>query len=183
MRTYIQVLICLQLLSIVASAFAAVIDIETIVVTGPIFSLVGLLIATTCYRRHRPKGLYFGLSVPSISVLCFSIIYGLQWEPRTATFPISCLLVLFAIVALPLGAFAVRENRLIEITKRRTRLQFGIVTVLGLMALVAICLSLLRTDSTLAEAAGILFAYGSVCCYHLWCFHRLGQRLRNGWVL
>ena len=182
MRTYIQVLISLQLLSIMASIIAAVVEIETIVWTGPIFSIVGLLIAVPCYRQHFPTGLYFGLSVPTISILCFSIILGLQWGPSTAAVPISCLLVLFAIVALPLGAFAIREGRLVTIAKRRTTLQFGIMTLLGLMALVAVLSFLVRTGSVLAAATGILISYTSVCCYVLRRFHRHGKDYGTEWV-
>ena len=176
MRSYLQVLIWLQLLSIAVSGFAAAVEIETIVVTGPIFSFVGLLIAVPCYRLRASCGFYFGLSVPTVSVLCFSIIFGLQWSPGEAAVPIACLLVAFAIVSLPFGVHALQEVRILEVTKRRrVTLQYGIVTSLGFIAVIGLALGLVRTGSTLAIAAAVLVLYTSVSCYTLRRFHCHGK--------
>ncbi len=176
MRTYLQIIICLQMLVIVGAVLAAVVEIESILATGPILSFIGLLIAHGCFRRRLPLGFYFGLSVPTISVLCFFIIFGLQWGPGRAATPIAALLALFAIVALPTGAWAVREVRNAKTLECRPRLQIDAGVWIVLMALVAVNLFLILTRSALAEATGVLYAYGIACGYLLRCFHR-----HDGW--
>jgi len=170
--TIIRILICIQMLGIAGSIVASLVEIESIVASGPVFSAVGLAIALLCYRRRRPLGIYFGISAPTISVVCFAIIFGLQWSPEDAAAPISMLLVLFGVPALPLGVAALHEEGTSATGAHPRKLQYRIKTLLGLTTLVAIVCGLTRTGNTLAVAIGVLLAYGSLCCFVLVQYHR-----------
>jgi len=162
MRVFIIILIVLQLIGIVSSMAAAIVEIETIVGTGPAFSLAGVLISALCYRSNTEVGFYFGLAVPTIAVLCFAAIFGFQWSPADAQVPIGCAICGFGVLAIPLGLFALLEGRSADLAKRPVRLQFGIAVLLGLMFVVSVPLGLLRTGQQLGAAIGILVSYGVV---------------------
>lgn len=89
-------LLILYTLGILIAAIAAMVDIESIMGSGPIMSLVGIWIAFLSYRRDHPIGLFYGLAVPTVSVFCFIVINGLDWGPSDAHVPVSAFLVLFA---------------------------------------------------------------------------------------
>lgn len=154
-----RVLIVAQVVGILAAVAASVIDIETIVVSGPLLSLVGLLLGLVSFRRNDGIGLLFGLSTPSVAVLCFCIIFGLRWGPHDAAFPIPCLLAAFAILSVPAGVVALRRLRRPVGATRRVKMQFQISTLLGLTFLVALVLGLYKTYGEPGTAVAIMIAY------------------------
>ena len=155
------ILIVTQIVGILAAAIASVIEIESIMVSGPLVSLVGLLIASVSFRRNDGVGLMFGLSTPSVAVLCLSIIYGLNWGPGEAAFPISCLLVAFAILSVPGGMVALWRLRQPAGATRRLKTQFQISTLMGLTFLVALVLGLHGSFGEPGAAVGIMIAYST----------------------
>ena len=91
----IQILLlgmCLQLGFLLVALILAIEDIESIIETGPIGSILGIVVFVFAYLSKFPRGKKVGLSAPIFSVICFSLIYFLDWSPREAEIPITCLL-------------------------------------------------------------------------------------------
>jgi hypothetical protein len=165
-------LILIQMVGIVAAVVAAIVEIETILTTGPVLSVIGCVIVFGCFRKSHSLGLYFGFSVPSISILCFSMIYGMKWGPGDAATPIHCLLIVFAVVSVPLGVLAVRRMPHVTHAKRPLKMQFSLADLLGLMLIVSLPFGLNQTLGEPGLAVGLLTSYLVVLVYCLKRFHR-----------
>jgi hypothetical protein len=168
--TILLVLIVVQMAAIGVGAAVAVFEIESIVVSGPILSLSGLVSAAWCAARGRTRGLYFSASVPTIAVVCFALINGLGWGPSQAQTPIATLLVVFAAASIPLGVFALREADGWANVPKRGPVQFRIATLLWLMAAVSLPLALFRLGPA-GPALAVLAAYALMFGYVLRSFH------------
>ncbi len=164
-----MVLINLQILGVVAAAVAALVDIESIVFSGPILSTTGSILAARSFRRDRAIGFYMGLAAPTMSVLCFSLICGLEWSPRVAEVPVGTLVVLFAAVHINLGVAALIEAH--RVKDRRRPLQYSILTLLVLMLVLSVFLGIVRTGWQGAIALAALISFGTAEGYVLWRFH------------
>lgn len=166
-RKLIYWLLAGQIFGVVAAAIAAAIDVESIIFTGPLLSAVGLLLAGSACRRNRVTALYFALGVPTISVICFVLIYGFRWDPRDAQLPISLLLVVFAIgytLAVPAVIHDLRRD---APASRKFRMRFTIKDLLALTLLVAINAGLMQTGSEPLVALGLLATYAACLAYFL----------------
>ncbi len=146
-------------LGILIAAIAAMVEIESIVGSGPIMSLVGIWIAFLSYRRDRPIGLFYGLAVPTVSVFCFIVINGMDWGPSDAHVPVSAFLVLFAWACIPSCSLAVREVRRQRGLADRRPIQFSIAFLLGLMFVVALGLGLTQMVGLRGFALAMVLAY------------------------
>ncbi|MCH5378174.1 MAG: hypothetical protein JJ992_29815 [Planctomycetes bacterium] len=171
MRSALSTLVILELLGIIAGVTAAVAEIETIVFFGPACSLLALIIATLSYRRNVRLAFLFGLSVPTIAVVCFVAIFGLEWSPREAYFPIASISFLYAVVAVPLGVFALLELRQADLSKRQVGFQYGIAQLLGLTFIAAILFASFRSGQPFGAAVGVIVSYGIVAAYVLHQFY------------
>ncbi len=176
MTNVLRTLLCLQAIGTLCAALAALVEIETIVASGPILSLSGLVIVAWGVRRDSVWAFYSGLSAPTMSVVCFCIIYGLQWSPAQAGAPIGALVTLYAVASVPVAIAAIRQLSSAVAVRPPARLQFSLRHVLGLMLLVSVNLMLLRTGSEMAVSAGVLYSYGFVCRYLMRQFHLGGGR-------
>jgi hypothetical protein len=101
-----SVLCIVLLLGIAGSAIAATVDIETIVATGPIFSIVGLLAAVGCVASRSPANLFFGLSTPLFSLCIFFWIFTKSLSPQQAAVPVSSTILAYELVIVPVGLYA-----------------------------------------------------------------------------
>jgi hypothetical protein len=167
------VLLVLQMLGIAVGVAAAVWEITSIVCSGPVLSLTGLLLALVSFGRGRGAGLLFGLAVPTTTVFCFAIIAGLGWSPATAHVPISALLFVFGWVALGLcrRAFEEVRNRGRD-GPRAAPFQFSIAALLVLTLLVSIGLSLWKTFGQPGAAIAVFLVYTAVAGYVVSQFNR-----------
>lgn len=91
----------------------AIDDIETIIGTGPIGSLIGLVVYIVARKLHFPEQQKIGLSAPIFSAVCFLIIFCLDWSPGEAQTPISILIALYT--------FMLGVAILVEIVRIRRR--------------------------------------------------------------
>ena len=179
-ETYPKTLIGLLLVGTPAAVIAAIIDIEAIVVTGPVMSVVGVAVASVSFQRRAPLGFYYGLSFPTISVVCFCLIYGLGWGPARATVPIGALVTFFGIGSTALAIPAFRESRRNHKPPQHGRLQFGIGTLLVAMFAIALPLGLHQTAGPAGGAIGILISYAITAGACIRRFHasRLAARMK-----
>ncbi|MEZ6061558.1 MAG: hypothetical protein R3C19_14525 [Planctomycetaceae bacterium] len=105
-RKVFLILVGVMLLTIVGGTIAAHIDIESIIVSGAIVSLLGISIAVLAMRVRRWTGVMFGLSGPAITLFCFLLINIQEWSPGDAQVPVSRIVTVYAAVAIVLGIAA-----------------------------------------------------------------------------
>ncbi|PHR93991.1 MAG: hypothetical protein COA78_32205 [Blastopirellula sp.] len=165
-------LIVVQVLGYFGSIIAAFIKIETIVGTGPLFGLLGLILAFFCYYRRVTFGLYFGLSISSVVILCWATIVGFELTPGRAATPIPMLMIMFNIPIFFLAIFAVIEIIHSDLKKRAMGIQFSMIGIFGFTTLVAVITSIALAGNSLLSGLGIVVTYGALCGYVLWSYHR-----------
>lgn len=152
------ILVIVQMVAIGLALAAALLEIETIVVSGPLLSASGAIIAGLAAPRGLWRNLLYGLSVPLISLMSFLLIQVFDWGPHAARIPIGILLSLFALASLPFGVQALREvDPRVAHTSRP--FQFRILTLLLVMLALSPPLALMRHDWGFSAVAA-LTVYG-----------------------
>lgn len=73
-------------------------DIETIIFSGPVGSIIGLVVFALTHQSSFTVRKAIGLSAPIFSFICFLIIFILDWSPGEAEKPIAILMLLYTIV-------------------------------------------------------------------------------------
>lgn len=101
--------ISVQVITILIGAVATLVYIESILVSGAVLSIIGIVVAMMSLR-HKWGDLYvltaiFGGSGPILSAGCFLLINLQDWGPSAATEPIGVIAVIYACSFLPLGAW------------------------------------------------------------------------------
>ncbi|MEQ9410271.1 MAG: hypothetical protein RIK87_21220 [Fuerstiella sp.] len=97
----------LQAIATVAAVVAAFVDIESIVFSGPVASVIGWFVAINGLKCRRPAATAFGLSATAMTIVTFLLINFMGWSPSDAQGPLPPLIVWYALIALPLGFFGV----------------------------------------------------------------------------
>lgn len=87
-----------QLIFVGIAVGLAFYEIETIVFSGPIGSIIGLVVFGVTYKSRLTMRKTIGLSAPIFSLICFSLIYFWEWSPSEAQEPIGILMLLYTIV-------------------------------------------------------------------------------------
>jgi hypothetical protein len=152
------ILVIVQMIAVGLALAAALLEIETIVVSGPLLSASGAIIAGLAAPRGLWRNLFYGLSVPMISLMSFLLIQVFDWGPHAARLPIGILLSLFALASLPFGVQALREvdPRVAQLPRP---FQFRILTLLLVMLALSPPLALMRHDWGFSAVAA-LTVYG-----------------------
>lgn len=91
-------MILLQSASILICLPIAWIEIESILVSGPVVSLSGFVSAFFSRRCGNRAGWWFGLSGFGITVSCFLLINIYQWGPADARVPVIRVLNVYTLV-------------------------------------------------------------------------------------
>ena len=94
------------LLGVCGSTIAAIAQIESILVTGPVFSAVGFVVAFGWIASRSPASIAFGLSAPGISFFLLVLINLLSWGPAEAAHPVPAMLLGYEAVIIPVGLMA-----------------------------------------------------------------------------
>jgi hypothetical protein len=156
----------------VAATVLAFAEIRTVQVTGPLLGVAGLAIAFASFRKDRPWGLYFGLTMPTAYVFCFSLVCGSRWGPDEARLPLAYILVDVVLLNVASGCAAIGELAVNSgDDRRRVPFQFSIMAMLGLMVLVSVFFGLYDALGNTGMAIGVQFVYAVVVGYFLWQFH------------
>ncbi|MGD9724582.1 MAG: hypothetical protein AB7O59_04045 [Pirellulales bacterium] len=173
MTRFAAAVILLQALIVMGAVIAGGIDIESILFSGPLASIVGLVSAALAYRSGRVIGLYFGLTPPAISLAVCTWISTMRWGPSSAQRPVFTLLLL---IALPLLAAAYQAWRELQSAAKsppqRLRFQFSVATLLVTTTAVAIPFGLGRAGLGAGLAVGLLLGYLLFAGAIAWKFHR-----------
>ncbi|MCC6123826.1 MAG: hypothetical protein IT426_02605 [Pirellulales bacterium] len=166
-------LVIIHILGVTVAVILALIEIESIIPTGICLVAYSLIVALLAYRRNRATCLYYALAAPSVSVACFSVIFGLHWGPNDARIPIGCSLALFGLVNIPFGIAALFELKQPESgSRRKGPFQYSIASIMGLTLVVALSLSLSKTLGNRGIALAILLCHLSLTAYILRRFHK-----------
>lgn len=103
--------VVLQAIVIVTSLAVEAYEHESIVGSGPIFSLVGLIIAIIAFRKRDPAAMIFGGSAIAFASLIVFLINYNSWGPPQGNRPITILSFTYAAFALPISAWLVLSPR------------------------------------------------------------------------
>jgi hypothetical protein len=163
-RTTVAALLVVHLLGICGSVLGATIEIESIVGTGPAFSLLGLLVAESG-RRCRARGVFWlGMSTLALSLVVLGLINLAEWGPAQARTPVSVILLVYEGLAVPLGLMAMWRLFAPLPVAGRASWQFDLWAVIRFTCLLAVGLAAGRAASDLglppppAVATGMLVA-------------------------
>ena len=78
------------------------VDVESVVVTGPIEAILGLIILIFAIVYRHFIGILLGVSMIGISLLLFLLVVTLQWSPKDAELPFSFLTSVYLLFSLPM---------------------------------------------------------------------------------
>jgi hypothetical protein len=168
-----MLIVIIHFTGVLITATVALFDIESIVWSGPIFSVYSLLIAIFAYRRNRTICLYYAFATPTVSVFCFAIIFGRHWSPGDARIPIGISLAIFGLINVPFGLLSIHESKRTLRRRHKGPFQFSIAAIMGLTLVVAVSLSLSITFGDQGIALAVILCYVSMLFYILRRYHKL----------
>lgn len=116
---HLVALAIVQLLSIFIAALAAFIEIETILVSGLVVSILGTITAYLSYRCKNLLGIFWGSSAILVSLATFFTIFISSWSPSEASIPIACLILGYVVSAIPTGIKFIIEMRQAIVSKKK----------------------------------------------------------------
>lgn len=99
----IELMTLIQIGAIICSIIGIFIEIRTILLSGPILSAIGGVIACSSYRCKSRLGVFWGLSAILITLFCLSLILIFGWLPQDAETPIRIIAIVYSLLVLPLG--------------------------------------------------------------------------------
>ncbi len=130
-----------QVLAAVTMLVAALIEIESIIGTGPALSIVGLLLAVVTWRLNSWEPIAFGVSGPLVCAVGAMLIAVNHWKPSSAERPIPILLAAYMLAATPLAIVslrAIRRWQVIELPEQRRVWQFSMKSLMIWMTVVCV---------------------------------------------
>jgi hypothetical protein len=151
----------LGMVAILVSVFAALVEIESIMLSGPLLTVWGVWCAIVGGRSTPTNvpGVIFGLSAPLISLFCFLLINGLQWSPRDAEWPIGFIALGYQALMVPMGGVAVLHSRGSGAEGERFRRpQFSLLSLVLAAVFVTVALALVKRFESLFLAWPLPFA-------------------------
>jgi hypothetical protein len=107
---WVRSFIVLQMLVAVVGTAAAFVDVETIVITGPILSIFGIFGGIACVRKRYGFGALIGASGPVICLAIFLIIQLFSWGPSEAQEPVPLIGAVYMAILCVMGLIALRET-------------------------------------------------------------------------
>ena len=154
-------LTALLLVAIGGAVIGATVEIQSIVYTGPIFSLIGIgLCVTWCFHRRGLCVLLVALSLPVLSLSVFWLIYSRSWGPGEAAQPVSAILLVYQVASVVVGLIAIREQMTLGTSPTKAGVQFSIKSLLALTGIVAIALGAVRLALDQGAHASLGLAIG-----------------------
>ncbi|WP_145169442.1 hypothetical protein [Rubripirellula lacrimiformis] len=111
-------LVVLQAIVIVVSLVAEAYEHETIIGSGAIFSMVGLAIVVTAFRKRDHAAVMFGGSAIVFASFIVFLINFNAWTPAQGNYPITILSLTYAAFALPASVSLALKRRQSEDSDR-----------------------------------------------------------------
>ncbi|WDQ16054.1 hypothetical protein [Rhodopirellula sp. P2] len=98
---------------IAASVAGAEYDIESIMFSGTVFTLSGIVLAIIAFRRGNRIAMLFGLSSLAFAILIVVLINVMAWNPRDADRPVCILIWGYALASVALAWGSIRQEGLL----------------------------------------------------------------------
>ena len=114
---WVRSFIIMQMLVAVVGTAAAFVDVETIVITGPILSIFGVFGIIACARKRYNFGVWIGASGPAICLAIFLIIQLFSWGPSEAQEPVPPIGAFYMAILCAMGLVALRETLSLQASK------------------------------------------------------------------
>ena len=135
----------IQLLGICGSVIASAAEVESIVGTGPVFSILGLVVCIGWIYSRSLATFVFGLSASAISLFVLTLILGLHWSPGDASVPVPLILLAYETMIVPVGLVSLhrtiaRPSR----TSSKRRWQFRLRSLLIVTTLAGVAAAIVR---------------------------------------
>jgi hypothetical protein len=133
-----------QVLAAIGMLIAVVIDIETILVTGPILAAVGLLLALATGSIQSWSALAFSLSGPFVTAFISFLIAVFDFSPEEAYTPTIAVLITYLALFWPIAFMAflrIRRWRTTAIGFNRPVVRFSMKTLLIVMTATCIVIA------------------------------------------
>ena len=111
---WVRLWISLQMLVAVVGTAVAFVNVESIVATGPILSIVGIFGTIACVRRRFHFGTLISASGPVVSVAIFLIIFLLNWSPTAAQGPVPLMGATYIAIVCVSGVVALWQTRSLQ---------------------------------------------------------------------
>ena len=99
----IELMTLIQIGAMLFALIAVFIEIRTILLTGPILSAIGGVIAWSSYQYRSRLGMIWGLSAVTLTLFCLSLILIFGWSPSDAQTPIQIIGLIYTILILPIA--------------------------------------------------------------------------------
>lgn len=109
-RKIFYVLASLQLIGSIIAVTLAWIEIESIIGSGPILSVLGIIVFSYASLAKDTHGLILGIIPIVASCISLCAIYFLEFSPNEARIPISSLLGFFLLISLLLFIFSLMRR-------------------------------------------------------------------------
>lgn len=143
--TVYAILTAILLIAIGVAVSAATVEIETIVGTGPAFSIAGIVLCLVwCFHRRGLWAPLVPLSLPALSALVFLLIFSRSWGPQEAAQPVSAILLVYQVAAVTVGLIGIREQRTLSRRETSVGVQFSLKSMLILTGIAAVSLGGVR---------------------------------------
>lgn len=148
-----------QLIAALVMLVAAAIKTESILITGPALSLIGLLLGLATCALQSPAALAFALSAPLVCGLILFLIAAFRWGAREAYLPTVLVLSTYMLLMAPFAIVSGdRLWRWKTVTGKPPRgFQFGLRTLL--IAITACCLLIPIVTYLLKNMRGESFVF------------------------
>jgi serine/threonine protein kinase len=99
----LKALVWTQMIATVIAFFIALLAITSIVISGPILCIMGLVTVVYGIRCNLLRGAILGLSIFPVSILSVALIVVNEWGPEDAQEPISGIFFYYGILVISLG--------------------------------------------------------------------------------
>ena len=105
---WLKGLIPLQFVVLVFAIGFAAWNIESIMVSGPILSLIGIIIGGFAGWFRNWLACLYGVSALTLALFVFALIFFNQWDPIQASKPVLAIGLIYGFAALPVTLFLLR---------------------------------------------------------------------------
>ena len=176
-----------QVIASLGAMIAALVNIESIIVTGPLASFLGLALAFIARRLRSRSVLWFGLSAPIMWALCATLIVAFDLGPSEARLPISAVIIVCCALSAPLAVRALRAARHFPSRPTRVVWQYSLKSLLIVMTLLCLLLVAVRwaINDGSDKAAFVLFiaVMAALAGLAWWYFRRRISAGGETWVI
>lgn len=104
---WLKRLIILHSLVIVFALLAQAYEVESIMGSGPVFAINGLLIAVLGFRTHNHPAAWYGVSAVAFALLIVFLINFNRWGPAMAERPVIIMSAVYGLAACPVTLWLV----------------------------------------------------------------------------